>query len=189
MQDDRKRHGTLNNLMAELTSDTGLISVNDAQATVPAMSGLYAIFVDAAGSLPSPFNSHLLHKQTRLIYIGKADNLRKRLVADDLRHKGPSTFFRGIGAILGYTPPKGSLAGKSNHNNYRFSLEDTTNIVGWIDPHLSVKWQTLGRDDVKIWETHAIKVYGPLLNTQGNPAALPELAALRKRCREIALSD
>ena len=95
MQDERKQEDATNELIVSLTSDSELTSVNDAQSAVPIAPGLYAIFVDDASGLPSPFNSYLLGKQTRLIYVGKADNLSKRLVGQDLRHTGPSTFLEG----------------------------------------------------------------------------------------------
>lgn len=189
MQDEGKSQDTTNNLIVELTSDRELTSAIDAQTTVPAAPGLYAIFVDVASSLPFPFNSYLRAKQARLIYVGKADNLLKRLVAQDLRHIGPSTFFRGIGAVLGFTPPRGSLIGKRNKNNYRFGHQDTKEIIEWIDAHLFVKWQTLAECDIRVWESRAIGTYRPLFNTQGNPDALQELAALRKKCRDVALAD
>ncbi len=42
------------------------------------------------------------------------------MLGNELRARGHGTFFRSLGAVLGYLPPKGSLKGKSNQNNYTF---------------------------------------------------------------------
>ena len=91
----------------------------DAPARVPARPGYYAIYGDDAGHLPSPYCDLLIGRGTDLLYIGIATvTLHGRLVEQDLRHERPSTFFRGIGPILGYRPHQGSLVGKANQNNY-----------------------------------------------------------------------
>jgi hypothetical protein len=185
-QDEGKRDDSTNELVASLTSDRKLTSARDAQNVVPASPGLYAIFVDGARSLPALFHAYLLARQTRLIYVGRGDNLRRRWVGDDLRHTGPSTFFRGMGAALGFTPPRGSLSGRRNQHNYRFGDQDTKDIIDWMDAHLFVRWQTLGTDALQVWESRAVRAYHPLFDTSGNPEALQELADLRKHCRDIA---
>jgi hypothetical protein len=82
----------------------------DAPEVVPVKAGYYAIFIDNAAALPSPFRELLVQRATRLIYIGIANRSpHERLVEQDLRHREPSTFFRGMGAILGYRSVAGSL--------------------------------------------------------------------------------
>ncbi len=157
-----------------------------AAKVVPGEPGLYAIFIDQAASLPEPFRSVLSTRKTRLIYVGKADNLSSRLIGQDLRHEQPSTFFRGIGAVLGYRPPVGSLRGKSNQNNYRFSATDTQGVIEWIDAHLSVNAVALSQGEPGRYEPEVIRQLTPLLNTAHNPEALRELAELRAECRRIA---
>jgi len=112
-----------------------------ALSLVPASPGYYAIFIDDGAALPSPYGDLLLGRATALIYVGIATvSLYVRLVEQDLQHRRASTFFRGIGSILGYRPPPGWLVGKSNQNNYRFSVADTAEIIEWIGGHLSVNW-------------------------------------------------
>jgi hypothetical protein len=158
----------------------------EASERVPNGPGYYAIFIDQATSLPNPYADLLLQRATRLIYVGIATvSLHKRLVEQDLRHRRPSTFFRGIGPILGYRPPRGSLVGRRNQNNYRFSESDTAEIISWINEHLSVNWVEA---DAALPATEAclIRAHQPILNTRHNPEPVPELAALRDECRRIA---
>lgn len=179
----------LEEIIVQLSSGAKLVSAKKAELWVPASSGLYSIFVDQAASLPSPFGDYLSQKQTTIIYLGKASgSLKDRLVEQDLRHKNPSTFFRGIGAVRGYRPPAGSLKGKKNQNNYKFNTRDTQLIIKWINSHLFIRWVVLQEHEVESFESGAILSLRPLLNTQNNPDALPELAALREKCRQIAKS-
>ncbi len=153
----------------------------------PPKPGYYAIFIDDPCTLPSPFQRFLLQKMTRLIYIGIATkSLFQRLVKQDLRHEeGRSTFFRAIGAILDYRPLPGSLTGMKNQNNYRFSPEDTAEIITWINKHLLVSWIEANPALPKV-EQALIRKYCPIINTHHNPQAVPELADLRHQCRMIA---
>jgi hypothetical protein len=153
---------------------------------VPIRPGYYAIFIDDGGALPGPYGELLLQRATHLIYVGIATvSLYARLVEQDLQHRQPSTFFRGIGSILGYRPPPGSLVGKANQNNYRFSATDTAAIIEWINGHLSVNWVEAD-PALETTEASLIRTYQPLLNTKYNPDAVPQLAALRDECRRIA---
>src|SRR5205814_7359543 len=95
--------------------------------------GLYAIFIDDAKSLPEPFCSMLIRRGTRLLYMGRArKSLSVRLIDQELRHKRAATFFRGIGAILGLRPQRGSLRGKANQNNYRSQTVIRLKLlIGW----------------------------------------------------------
>jgi len=175
--------------MASLTASAELISAWEAEKVLPHEPGLYAIFIDDANSLPEPFITYLKKRRTNLIYMGKTtDSLFSRLFEQDLRHKSPSTFFRAVGPILGYRPQKGSLVGKANQRNYKFSAADTQAIIDWINKHLSIRYVTMSADEATSLEMSAITTLRPLLNTQHNPDALPELASLRNECREIALT-
>jgi hypothetical protein len=137
----------------------------------------------------------LVKKQTNLIYIGIAErSLFKRLFEQDLRHKHPSTFFRGIGPILGYWPPPGSMAGRKKPDNYTFSKSDTAKIVNWIDNHLLVSWVKANpalkgielRTELKNTEKELIRQHCPIINTTHNQHKVKELADLREDCRRIA---
>jgi hypothetical protein len=185
----RERTMDFRYVVACLEDDASLIAARDSEKSVPSIPGLYSIFVDDPDNLPSPLGEYSKRRGSRLIYVGKATkSLQDRLIKEDLRHMKASTFFRGIGAVLGFRPPKGSLVGKKNQNNYRFSDEDTKEIVRWIDNHLLVRWIALSPSDVEDYEPSAIRTLRPLLNTTHNPEAFRELATLRRECRSVALS-
>ena len=173
--------------LAELTAKEKLIEVEDAEQYAPPCPGLYSIYVDRTEVLPSPFSDELKRRGTCLLYMGIASrSLQKRLVQQDLRHRNPSTFVRGIGAILGYRPAVGSLRGMANQNNYKFSRSDTVKVIHWIDNHLRVRWCMCDPESLDKIKPRLIRRLTPLMNTTHNPARSEALAALRKECREIA---
>lgn len=160
--------------------------VATASVRVPDQPGYYTIYVNDSAVLPDPFRKVLDEQSQRLIYIGIATrSLRKRLFEEDLRHQRPSTFFRGIGAICGYRPPKGSLRNRKNQYNYSFSTDDTEKLRCWICSHLSVSWVEVSRPRSCI-EKFLIQKHCPLLNKSHNPNASPDVANCRRECREIA---
>lgn len=161
----------------------------EARARVPMMPGYYAIFIDDASVLSSPFGDLLLQRASRLIYVGIATvSLHKRLVEQDLQHQAPSTFFRGIGPVLGYRPQPGSLVGKANKNNYKFGAADTAEIIRWIFAHLSVNWVEVD-PALALIEKSLIRTHRPIFNSTHNPDRVPQLATLRAECRRIATME
>jgi hypothetical protein len=169
-----------------LDKDAELHPVATAHTVVPPNAGFYSIFVDKPESLPTPFDRYLREKGTRLIYIGVASqSLFERLIEQDLRHRKASTFFRGIGAILEYRPPAGSLVGKRNQNNYKFSKPDTLAIDAWCREHLAVRFVIVDTGQHPNAERHAIGRSCPILNTTHNPECLSEVAELRELCRHV----
>lgn len=174
-------------LKSELASPLARMSVKTAEQLVPDASGVYAIFVDDARALPRFLSGRLLDGSQRPLYVGQAPaSIRLRLIEQDLRHRKPSTFFRGLGACLGYRPPSGSLRGKKNQRNYKFSAGDTMRIAGWIEDHLLVSWKTIPAEQVEEAERALIAAWKPPLNTVHNPEPVAELAQLRKVCRLTA---
>lgn len=149
-------------------------------------SGMYAIFIDQYRNLSHSFATYHNDQMPNLIYIGKSNSLFKRIVNQDFRHQNPSTFFRAIGAILGYRPPRGSLCGKRNQNNYIFGPLDTQKIITWVNEHLHLRYIPMPLREATALEPSAIALIKPLLNTTHNPNALPELKTLRRECRKIA---
>ncbi|KQZ84127.1 hypothetical protein ASD56_08930 [Microbacterium sp. Root166] len=162
-------------------------SAKEVDADVPDQFGLYAIRARSLVVIPEPYRSVAEERESTLIYIGEAtgQTLRKRFLRNELRGRGHGTFFRSIGAVLGYRPVAGSLVGKANQRNYRFSPTDTVAIVNWINDNLEVSWVAFdeGVHDV---EVALIRRHGPLLNLRDNPRALRELSALRAQCCAIA---
>lgn len=139
-------------------------SAKDVDGFVPQASGLYCIRIKNVHLLPEPFGTILLERGHDILYIGIAsENLYKRFLNQELRAKGHGTFFRSMGAVLGYKPPKGSLIEKRNKKNYKFSKTDELKIIGWINENLMVNWvESAG--DLDSLETGLIVKYLPLLN-------------------------
>ena len=162
-------------------------NAREAENHVPDSPGYYAIFVNCSGRLPLPFPEILRRQlQRELIYIGIAkESLRYRLVHQDLHHRGSSSFFRSLGAVLGFRPPIGSLYGLRNKCNYKFSRSDTLKIIKWINENLSVRW--LAKQPALIAsERAAIQSHQPLLNITHNSSASSEVKGLRVVCRNLA---
>lgn len=162
------------------------VSVAHAASVVPSCSGLYAISVDDPRSLPDPFRSILQRRRTRLIYVGVGKLLRRRLIEQDLRHRGRSTFFRSLGAVLKFRPEFGSLRGKRNQCNFTFSRTDTARIIEWIDARLAVGFVEHPLIGLRVLEQAAIDKLKPVFNIKHNPEPVPELLALRAECLRIA---
>jgi hypothetical protein len=171
-----------------LTQRRAARTVKSSESEVPSTPGLYAIFVDAPCCLPSPYSEDLLARKTTLIYVGKAGTrLRTRLVEQDLRHRAPSTFFRGIGSVLGYRPIPGSARTPSQAKNYHFSSDDEDAIKSWIDEHLLISWVELRKDEPERIEPGLIRENCPLMNSPHNPHPCEALRRARAECRDVAL--
>lgn len=151
---------------------------------VPATPGIYCIKLRKGVPLPAKFGKA---REDGIIYIGQASkSLKERLWEEELNHKRPATFFRSIGAMLGYLPPKGSLAGKRNTSNYKFSEEDTESIRKWMRQSLLVNFIALEPAMIDDTEIALIKKYCPLANLKHNPVRNDELKAARNKCKEYA---
>ncbi|MHB1018515.1 MAG: GIY-YIG nuclease family protein [Coriobacteriia bacterium] len=149
-------------------------------------TGFYAIFIDDASAVPAPFCDVLRKRETDLIYVGIAPtSLATRLLKQDLRHQGHSTFFRSLGAVLGYRPVPGSLAAAKKKQNYVFAPDDTAALRLWVAQHLSVR-VVEEVSPASADEQRAIAELCPLLNLRHNPQKLRELELLRSECRRTA---
>lgn len=179
--------GTLDDVEEALLAPASFRSAADVDDLVPNRFGLYAIRVRDIAVVPEPFQSHAVQRGSHLIYLGEAtgQTLRSRFLRNELRGRGHGTFFRSIGAVLGYRPIPGSLAGRANQRNYRFTPADSIAIVDWINENLDVSWVTFD-DGVHTTEVTLIAKHTPLLNLRDNPQALLELKALRSLCCQIA---
>jgi hypothetical protein len=167
-------------------SESNFKSAKIIDSTVPSNPGMYCIRIKNIDTLPVLFNTELKKRGHNIIYIGIATkSLNKRMLNQELRAKGHGTFFRSLGAILGYKPPAGSLINKKNKRNYKFSNTDETQIINWINYNLTISWIVLNSGVEKI-ETELILKYKPLLNIAKNPVAMRELSQLRKECVRIA---
>lgn len=155
---------------------------------IPNIPGIYAIRISDVHDIAEPFCSELLNRGHNLLYIGIASkSLRKRFWQEELNHQRPATFFRSLGAILGYRPIKGSLMGRKNTKNYKFCPNDTEKIRQWMQEHLIVNFITTS-DHLKDLEERLICSYKPIINIQKNPYKMEEVSKLRSECVYIANS-
>ena len=155
---------------------------------VPDNPGLYCIRINDINKLPKPFDTIAKDRNHNVIYIGIASqSLSKRFLNQELRAKGHGTFFRSIGAVLGYKPAIGSLLTKANKRNYTFSTSDEKKIIDWINGNLMINWVEF-KGDFESVETVIIQKHLPLLNLAKNPLALKQLSDLRAECVKTANS-
>ena len=154
---------------------------------VPDVPGLYCIKLRKSIHLPAKFGKV---REDGIIYIGQAStSLRQRFWKQELNHIGAATFFRSIGAMLGYLPPKGSLVGKKNQNNFKFSPEDTEAIRQWMRNSLTANFIAFSTETMDDVEKKLIDTYRPLVNYTHNPDYSRELEAVKDKCREYARSQ
>lgn len=169
-----------------LMNEQNFKSAKDVDGLIPHAPGLYSIRIKNIRLLPKPFATILLERGHNILYIGIAsEDLHKRFLNQELRAQGHGTFFRSMGAVLGYRPQKGSLVGKKNQRNYSFSEADKLKIIEWINENLTVNWIEYV-ENFDALETDLIVKYLPLFNLAKNPMALQILSDLRTECVEIA---
>lgn len=172
--------------MKELFELSNFKSASEIDHLVPNKSGLYCIKIRDNASLPRAFQEAMTKKDHQFVYIGIASqSLKKRMLNQELRAKGHGTFFRSIGAALGYLPPFHSLKDKKNKRNYTFSDQVEREIISWINKNLEVNWVCLD-ENINENETKLIMHYQPLFNLTKNPTKFRVLSQLRKKCVDHA---
>lgn len=170
-----------------LMDEMRFIKVKDLKENdIPMGQGLYAIRIENVELLPKEFAEILIERKHNILYIGISErNLRQRLWNEELHLEHPATFFRSLGAILGFRPPKDSLT--SQNRNYTFTTTDMEQIIKWMRENLKVNYIEC-ENSLHYIEVELIKKYSPLINIQSNPNKLKILQDLRKLCVKIARS-
>lgn len=126
------------------------------------------------------------HPNHRVVYIGKGHGARgiHRRLEEELLHKGPGTFFRSLGAVMGMNPKRATSL--SGIKNYRFDSPEKTQIIDFIFNHLEVSIQELRMEEITPKERNEIREYFPILNTDHNPFPSVTVKDARSRCRFYA---
>jgi len=161
---------------------------------IPNEPGVYCVRLNDfdADTFPKTFIKILKDINPDILYIGIATKSLKQRLNQELRAKGHGTFFRSLGAILGYKPRENSLDKKKKDYNYKFSEDDDKKkIIKWIDEHLSVNWIEKSEDELKVFETKLIKKRKPLINIKNNNSEClkeikKDIKARRKICVDFA---
>lgn len=163
-------------------------SIMELDRSILKKKGLYSLRLKPNSVLPKRYQTRFDEQGHRIIYIGKAQDqsLGDRL-GQELYHKRAGTFFRSIGAVLEKEPIPGHLKGMSNQKNYKFSAEDTNDIINWLKENTEV-CIVAHEGDFKV-ENNFIKKYAPILNHTHNPRKCIELIEDRARCRKIAIGS
>lgn len=171
----------------QLMNSSNFLSVKQLNdLDIPDSSGVYVVKIKNIDKLPPTFGKVLKERKHKILYIGISTNsLRKRLWGNELHAKGHGTFFRSLGAILGYLPETGSLLGYRNKRNYKFSTQDSARIIRWIEDNLEINFIVHSENLEKIEESLIVK-YVPLLNLDKNPVRLSELVESRRKCEAVA---
>lgn len=153
---------------------------------IPDVPGVYVIKIRDIKKLPQVFSKVLNERKHNILYIGiSEDSLKERFWNKELHAKGHGTFFRSLGAVLGYLPKSGFFKGKTINYNYKFSKHDSAEIIGWIGDNLEVNFIAYS-DNLDEIEKSLIAKNLPLLNLAKNPAKLDELDRLRRKCVDVA---
>lgn len=164
------------------------LAVNELEngVKVPNVPGIYCIKLRKDIVFPKDFGKI---REDGVIYIGIASkSLKERLWEEELNHQRPATFFRSVGAMLGFLPPKGSLIGKKNKRNYKFNSDDTEKIRKWMQESLLVNFLSLPSEEIEPIESSLIEKLAPLVNLKHNPCASEEIKKARQKCVEWANS-
>jgi hypothetical protein len=133
--------GTSDLLIKVLMNANNCKTITSCEQNIPDKPGLYCIRVVRPEAFAKPFAEVLKNRNHDIVYIGLASqSLKKRFLGQELRAKGHGTFFRSLGAVLGYKPAAGSLVEKLNQNNYKFSSSDEKKIIKWIEDNLVINW-------------------------------------------------
>lgn len=156
--------------------------------SIPDGRGVYCIKVKDlfVSGIMDELKQIMIVRDNPIIYIGKSDRSSLKVrIYQELRAEKHGTFFRSLGAVLGYLPPKGSLKSAKNKMNYKFDQSDTISIIEWINEYLEVSYLELS-DQIGDIESSLIRLHTPLLNIKDNSDALPIVKEMRKCCREYA---
>lgn len=135
-------------------------TLDEATVLLPSQAGLYAWWAapDVLAECPSPV--HPDDPSSRLLYLGIATNLRRRIRQNHLRRSGTSTLRRTLAGLL--------LDQEALRTEWtdRVVLVDTDEVrlTEWMDRHLRLSWCV--EDDPRRVEAALIERLQPALNVE-----------------------
>ncbi len=110
-------------------------------------------------TLPGPF--HLARPDLRLLYIGTASNLRRRIRGDHIRRSGTSTLRRTLAGLL--------LETERYQTTWTDRVvlvpSDEVRLTEWMQRHLQLNW-VIEAESAPV-ETRLIAALQPPLNARG----------------------
>lgn len=175
------------NVEKQLIANANFKQYSQLNTSTLGKTGFYCLRLKQGAALPKRYQEILNEREHTILYIGiaKGQSLKKRL-GQEIEHTSPGTFFRSIGAVLGYLPIKGHLLGHSNQNNYKFSAIDTSKIISWLLLNVEISIVAFN-GDFSI-EKEIISAQCPFLNDKHNHLKLQVLQQDKANCRAIARS-
>lgn len=175
-----------NLLMKVLVNEKNFKPILASENDIPNAPGLYCIRIKNPKALDAVFSNVLTERNHTIIYIGSAlKSLQQEFLNQELRAQDHGSFFRSLGAVLGYSPKTGSLVGEDNQDNFKFPAESEQEIITWIDENLIINWVSVANNLSSI-EEKLIVEHLPLLNIKGNPGVLNNVRILKNKCKEKA---
>jgi hypothetical protein len=147
-------------MLADLCATTPL-SPDDASQRLPRTGGIYAWW--ACPSILQTFSgpANQADPRVRLLYIGRAGDLRQRIVGNHLRRSRQSTLRRTLAAVLMTAEHYRAV----RTDRVVLAPEDEPRLTAWMIEHLTLTWTEVS--DPKLWEGALIARLRPPLNVEG----------------------
>ncbi|OZD18383.1 hypothetical protein CH253_17975 [Rhodococcus sp. 06-156-3C] len=142
----------------------------DDLSTLPTASGLYAWWATPKVFPQLPGPTHPANTAVRLLYVGLATNLRRRIVNNHLRRSGQSTLRRTLAGLLLDTEHYRTR----RTDRVVLIAEDEKRLTEWMHTHLQLTWCQHPTPDTV--EADVIAQWAPTLNIAH--AAGPARAAI-----------
>ncbi|NMM91838.1 hypothetical protein B2J88_47465 [Rhodococcus sp. SRB_17] len=108
----------------------------DDLTTLPAASGLYAWWAASEVFPQIPCPAHPTEPGVRLLYVGLATNLRRRITSNHLRRSGSSTLRRTLAGLLLDTESYRTR----RTDRVVLVKEDEIRLTTWMHSHLRLSW-------------------------------------------------
>lgn len=181
-----------------------IYSLKDLQdSPPPRRSGVYCWYfsklppyVPSAGCVVSLIGRRPFRNKIYLLYIGKASNLKERILDEHfrggyVRGKGISSLRLSLGCLLcrelGIYLEKHPDFPKKD---YTFGEKGDQKLTAWMSKYARVTWVEIeNKEDRERFEKKAIQSYSLPLNTENNANPYEPLVILRDRFRYITKSQ
>lgn len=154
---------------AAITALSAATQTLDDLTELPPASGLYAWWAapTVLPSLPGP--AHSRERNLRLLYVGLASNLRRRIISNHMRRSGSSSLRRTVAGLLlteqGYRTER--------TDRVVLIAEDEERLTDWMRAHLRLTW--CEHATARAVEPAVIGRWAPPLNIDHTTGAVREL--------------
>ena len=168
--------------------ETSYKSLKDIEELSSDLKGVYAICATRESKLPDAVKKEVFNGGGFIIYANNSSNIKNELF-NKCNGTDSGNFLKRLGALLDFKPPKGSLVGKTEIENFEFSVEDKSKIREWIYDNLFFNYIVLEEDQMEAFKEHLVIQLSPVLNVQSNPFKSVLLNAKMDECFLYAKSE